>query len=145
MAFRLRSGEELFARARVHWLTYTYSFIWFVVGVVIYHGAMVSHQYEWRWVGYLFIFPFVYKYISNKFKKFIVTNQRIYIRTGIIARNENEIPINKVNNVELRENFFQRIFGTADILILTGNDQLIELEYISHPEQFKEAIAYAIE
>ena len=145
MPFYLRNDEQLFAKARVHWITYIYPFIWFVAGIIIYHAAMSTHHYAWRWVGYLFIFPLIYRYISNKFKRFVVTNQRVYIKTGIIARNENEIPINKVNNVELREGFFQRLLGTANIVILTGNDQLIELEHISRPGEFKDAIAYAIE
>jgi uncharacterized membrane protein YdbT with pleckstrin-like domain len=145
MALNLRKDEDVLAEADFHWLVYAYPFLWFAAGFFIILSEIDIHQIHYVWIGIVLILPFLYKYISNKCKQYIVTSQRIYISSGILSRRENEIPIQKINNVEMTRSILQMFFGAGNVLILVGNDAITEINYIAQPQKFKDAISFAIE
>lgn len=95
-------------------------------------------------LGFCLILPFFYVYLSNRYKIYLVTNERVFIRTGIIFCNEKDIPIAKINDVLLQQGFLQMIFGAGDILIQVGNDSGTLIKDVQNAKEFKEAIIMAI-
>ncbi|APJ02471.1 PH domain-containing protein [Silvanigrella aquatica] len=89
--------------------------------------------------------PFVYKWLQNKSKKYIVTNQRVYIENGIIAKSETELPLNKINDILLKQGIVQRLVGAGNIRIFTGNDKPTIIFDIDAPDSFKNKLTEMIE
>jgi uncharacterized membrane protein YdbT with pleckstrin-like domain len=72
---------------------------------------------------------------------FVVTNQRVIYRSGVIARNGIEIPVRKVNNVSFHQSVIERIVGAGDILIESGGEDGQSLfSDIRDPEQVQNII-----
>jgi uncharacterized membrane protein YdbT with pleckstrin-like domain len=72
---------------------------------------------------------------------FVVTNQRVIYRSGVIARNGIEIPVRKVNNVSFNQSFIERIVGAGDLLIESGGEDGQSLfSDIRDPEQVQNII-----
>ncbi len=67
----------------------------------------------------LFSLPFVI--LRWLFFQFQITPNAVNIHTGIIARQYRSIPIEKIQNVEIRQNFLQRILGLAQVSIETAS------------------------
>lgn len=55
------------------------------------------------------------------FFQFQITPTAVNIHTGIIARQYRSIPVEKIQNVEIRQNFLQRILGLAQVSIETAS------------------------
>lgn len=75
-------------------------------------------------VIYLFIFLFTVPsiFISYFFFKFSVTPRFVSIKRGFIARLDRSIPIERIQNVNVIQNFLHRILGIAHVEIETAGD-----------------------
>ncbi len=95
--------------------------------------------------GIALFIPYMYKRLDNRLKIYAVTNQRVYIRRGIININEKDIPLAKINDVQISQTLSQRLFGAADVLIQVGNDESnICIEDVNYPRQFRDTIISSI-
>lgn len=88
--------------------------------------------------------PLIYTVMKNKCKQYLVTNERLYIEEGIFNKRKRDIPLNKVNDIEVAQGVLQRFFHAGDILIMTGNDKPICLGNVAFADIFKKNIYAAI-
>lgn len=76
---------------------------------------------------------------------FVLTNQRVIFRAGVIARTGIEIPLYRVNNVNFHQSIFERMIGAGDLLIESGGeDGLAVFDNIRDPEQVQSFIQRAM-
>ena len=53
---------------------------------------------------------------------FVITSDRIIFRSGVVAKNGIEIPLERVNNVLFSQSVFERVLGAGDLLIESGGE-----------------------
>lgn len=53
---------------------------------------------------------------------FVVTSDRVIFRSGVIAKNGIEIPLDRVNNVIFSQSIIERLLGAGDLLIESGGE-----------------------
>jgi uncharacterized membrane protein YdbT with pleckstrin-like domain len=152
MAIRLREGEVIRIEAKIHWSAYLFPSSSALIGVLIaglcIYGFLMNNQHSGL-QQFLMIFPFflialtpfLARLVQNKFRRCIVTNERIYIEEGLISKVTSDIPLNKINDVSLIQSIPQRLAGSGDIAIMTGNDSTVRFINIAHPEEFRDAIS----
>lgn len=76
---------------------------------------------------------------------FVVTSQRVIFREGVLARRGVEIPLERVNNVNFAQSFFERMVGAGDLLIESASSDGQQLfSDIRDPEQVQNIIHDAI-
>jgi uncharacterized membrane protein YdbT with pleckstrin-like domain len=64
----------------------------------------------------------VHRYLKWATTNFVITSDRVIYRSGIIAKNGIEIPLERVNNVLFSQGIFERIIGAGDLLIESGGE-----------------------
>ena len=64
----------------------------------------------------------VHRYLRWATTNFVITSDRVIYRSGIIAKNGIEIPLERVNNVSFSQGIFERIIGAGDLLIESGGE-----------------------
>mgnify|MGYP001590441348 CR=1 FL=1 len=96
-------------------------------------------------IALIFFGPFVYRWLQNKTKKYMITTQRVYIEEGIISKKMNEISFDKINDLVLSQNIIQRLVGSGNILILTASGKPTVIKDIEQPHEFKSAISDMIQ
>lgn len=64
---------------------------------------------------------------------FFITPNELVIKSGIFARKQRNIPLSRVQNIEIEQNFLQRILGLARVKIETAGDSQSEglFEFLS--------------
>mgnify|MGYP002624850238 CR=1 FL=1 len=95
-------------------------------------------------IGGILMIPLLVKHLDNHMKTYMVTNQRVCFRRGIVAVTERNVPLTKINDVQLEQSFVQRLFNSGDIVIQTGNDEHVAIKDITHPIEFRNQILFAI-
>lgn len=96
-------------------------------------------------IGCFLFVPYIYKRLDNKLKIYAVTNQRVYLRRGIVNIKEKDIPLAKINDVQIVQSLVQRIFGAGDAIVQVGNDESsMIIQDIAHPREFRDTIISAI-
>jgi uncharacterized membrane protein YdbT with pleckstrin-like domain len=64
----------------------------------------------------------VRKYAQWSTTNFVVTNDRVIFRTGVISKSGIEIPLRRVNNVLFSQSVFERMLGAGDLMIESGGE-----------------------
>jgi uncharacterized membrane protein YdbT with pleckstrin-like domain len=81
------------------------------------------------------------KFISWTRTYFVVTDQRVVYRTGVIARHGVEIPLERINNLNFHQRLFERMIGAGDLEIQSAGDQGTTLfENVRHPDGVQQEI-----
>ena len=123
----LSSGEQVLCTARFHWL-YTFSAIWALIllgiigiGIVIFLRMMIT-----KWTT-----------------EIAVTNKRLIYKRGWIARDTDELGLKKIEEVNLSQGFWGRIFGFGKIRIQGSGGGDVILPTIDDPLTFRREIENA--
>ena len=80
------------------------------------------------------------------FTSYVLTSERVIVRSGMIARSGVEIPLENVNNVLFRQRMVQRLLRYGDVLVESaGESGQSRLSSIPDPEAFQSEIYRARE
>lgn len=101
-----------------------------ILGISLLIPAIISLLYFAYW--YIYVLATVVK----------VSNKRTTLRTGIIARNTTEVQHDDIRNLQIDQNWWQRIFNVGDLaLSSSGQDDLeIHVEGIPRPSDLADLV-----
>ena len=78
-------------------------------------GSDISATWFAVATGIGLVLTYVVGWIKRQTTRYLVTDRRIHIRTGIMSRNERTTHVDRVQNVNLRQTIFQRMLGIGDV------------------------------
>jgi membrane protein YdbS with pleckstrin-like domain len=81
-------------------------------------------------------------WIQVKSCSYRLTNERLFIRRGWLAKHVNELELYRVKDVVVNQGFLQRLLGYGNITVLADDDTTpeVDLVRISSPTKVKEMI-----
>lgn len=111
-------------------------------------GSMVAEPlqatgYLPRWVPFGLILAVTfglaavgYEWLRYRHYRYDLTDETLNIDSGVLFRREREIPLGRVQNVDISRSILQRVLGIADVGIETAGGSSTEaaLQYVSHAE-----------
>jgi len=75
------------------------------------------------------------KYLQWLRTYFVVTDQRVLYRTGVLARHGVEIPLDRVSNINFHQGIWERIIGAGDLEVQSAGEEGDTLfENVRHPD-----------
>lgn len=75
------------------------------------------------------------------FTNYVLTTERIIVRSGMLARNGTEIPLEHVHNVLFSQRIVERLLGYGDVLLESAGSQgQSRLRDIPDPEHFQSQV-----
>jgi uncharacterized membrane protein YdbT with pleckstrin-like domain len=90
---------------------------------------------SWLGIFTLFLGPAIVRWSSE----FVITNRRIIIKTGLIARKTFEMNLSKIESVNVDQTFMGRIFGYGSITIIGTGGTRESFHNIRKPLEFRKA------
>jgi len=132
----LAEGEQVVVHARPHWKTLVgpgFAFL-VTVGVTIYLAGLISTWAGWgrlvlgvlvvAAVVRLVVVPVLRRYTTH----FVVTDRRVLVREGIIARQGIDLPKSRIEGVGFAQSFAERLLGCGTLTIETAASEPLEFE-----------------
>ena len=114
-----------------------------VIGVVV---ALVASVAVGVLTGVvLFAIMIVVGFVRRMATTYMITNQRLYIRRGILSKREQQTRIDRVQNVNTDQRFRDRLLrvGTVDFDTAGTDDSEFRFVGISNPSQVAAAVDHA--
>ncbi len=74
---------------------------------------------------------------------YIITDNKIIRRDGILSRNTQMMPYTMLNRVDLSQTFGQRMLHIGSILVDTGDDRMM-IDHVAHPEKIQQLLSARI-
>jgi uncharacterized membrane protein YdbT with pleckstrin-like domain len=88
------------------------------------------------WVVWLLV-----KFLEWNRTYFVVTDQRVIYRTGIISRHGVEIPLERINNLNFKQGIWERMIGAGDLEVQSAGEEGTTLfENVRHPDGVQQEI-----
>lgn len=144
----LTDDEEVIREFHPHWRVLLPATGWTVLG-----AAVIAAGFVWGgdndligWIGLavgllVVLVLGVPKFISWRFKIYVLTTERIIVRDGIIRRGSTEIPLENINDVRFTQGVIERLLGHGDVLIESAGSQGQQrLTDVPDPEAFQSEV-----
>ena len=141
----LSGGETVIREFRPHWRMLFVPFGWTVLltAAVILTWIFPPEQKWFDWgitaiAGVAWLILGLYPFISWWFTTYVLTNERLITRRGILARHGLEIPLEQITNVLFAQNILERVLRSGDLLIESaGTSGQSRFSDIPEPEEFQ--------
>ena len=141
----LSPNERVVIHKHPHWkmLVLPVLVLLVTVGVGAYLASLVSdqswHLIAWIVLGALAVLLVVWftivPLIRWRTTHFVVTSQRVLVREGVLSRTGIDIPLTRINSVQFRHSFFQRLLGCGTLVIESASDEPLEFDDIPQVER----------
>lgn len=136
-------GETVVLDLRPHWwyfsrhIVTSVPLLFLVVGTSAIPDAGVYNVVKWPVVVLVLVWSLwlANKYLQWRRTYFVVTNQRVLYRTGVLGRHGVEIPLDRISNINFHQGIWERIIGAGDLEVQSaGEEGDTRFENIRHPD-----------
>ena len=137
----LNADEELLAELKPHWIflfgpLFTSIGVWAAIIVIL-----IVWQNPPGWTNYpiviLALVPGLWllgRYVRWRSYDVALTSTRILVRQGILGRDTVQLRLQRITEVNIRQELFERILQTGSLVIdVQGEDDSMTLEYMRKP------------
>jgi membrane protein YdbS with pleckstrin-like domain len=149
----LAPGESIAYRARYHWIFYrttlalllvasVFGLWWWISGERLHAGPASS---VFRVIALLLLAAalvhFLFRRIRASADEFVVTTRRVIRKTGLVAREAEHAPIEKIQDITVDQGVLARLLGYGTATLETASESgRIVFPDIANPERFRSAI-----
>ncbi len=116
--------------------------VWLFVRLVTAEPT-VGEGVGWIIVALFGVLSFLISQVLMITTEFGVTSQRVIFKSGIVSRHTNEIPLKALENVNLHQGFWSRLFGFGHLEINGSGGSLVVSHAVQDPVGLRVAIAEA--
>lgn len=145
----LNPGEEIVLELRQHWIALTIPVLW---SALILAALVVLLWVSGSWPGWTRLGMVVvaliaffalagWRFASWAMRHFVLTTERVISRSGVIAKQAIDIPLDTINDIHFNQSIIERMFGSGNLVISSasefGNN---EFRFIRDPEKVQNLI-----
>jgi membrane protein YdbS with pleckstrin-like domain len=146
----LAPGESILYRARYHWVFYRFSIVVLFLAAVLGFFALRARSVQEgeqtaSWVAWLALafaviglVTFVARRIRANMDEFVVTNRRVIRKVGLIAREVQHAPLEKIQDITIEQGIMGRMLGYGTVIVETASEKgMLIFPAVASPESFR--------
>lgn len=122
----LNDDEEVAVDLHPHWLFFAKAVAWLVAAIIFGIVSLTLDIEALRWIALAAIVITAlmvgHRYLQWISTNFVVTNDRVIYRSGVVTKRGIEIPLERVNTVHFSQGVLERMTGTGDLQIESGGE-----------------------
>ena len=146
----LAPGETILHRARYHWVFYRFSIAVLVLAGILGAAALYARRAQageevGRPLGLLAaafvaiaLVAFLARRIRANMDEFVVTNRRVIRKVGLVAREIQQAPLEKIQDITIEQGVLGRMLGYGTVIVETASEKgMLVFPAIAGPESFR--------
>jgi membrane protein YdbS with pleckstrin-like domain len=146
----LAPGERILYRARYHWVFYRFSIVVIVLAAALAAAALYSKsERAWDevgrpllWVAAAFVaialVGFVMLRVRANMDEFVVTNRRLIRKVGMVSREVQQAPIEKIQDITVEQGVLGRMLGFGTVIVETASEKgMLIFPSVAAPDNFR--------
>jgi uncharacterized membrane protein YdbT with pleckstrin-like domain len=147
----LNEGEQVILDLRPHWSYFLGHAAVLLLALIAFVAVAVaiSHDVLTLGVGAVVLIALAWlvaRYLSWTTTEFVVTSDRLILRSGVVSKRGMEIPLERVNTVFFSQKLRERLFGFGDLVVESGGERGQQvINNVPHPERVQSVIHGAME
>jgi uncharacterized membrane protein YdbT with pleckstrin-like domain len=147
----LNEGEQVILDLRPHWSFFVgpAALLLVTVAALVVLAAVGAPDWLLLVAGAVVLFALVRlvaRYARWTTTEFVVTSDRLILRSGVLSKRGIEIPLERVNTVFFNQRLRERILRYGDLVIESGGERGRQvISDVPHPERVQSVIHAAVE
>ena len=151
----LADHERLVLDLRPHWVALIAPIAWILLALVAYGAYAIGTEsagpdaVSWIVIGLalvVVVWKGVHPIIEWATINFVLTSDRLITRSGIIAKQSKEIPLERINDVTFTQSILERMVGSGDLMIESAGERgQNRISNVRSPEQVQLTIYKEVE
>jgi uncharacterized membrane protein YdbT with pleckstrin-like domain len=146
-------GEAIVLRARYHWIIYRGAFLLIFLSVLLGAASIYASRTSpgsgvARPVGFLALaflvlgaVTWLLRWVRAEADEFVVTNRRVIRKVGLFAREIEQAPLEKIQDITVDQGTIGRVLDCGTVTIETASERgSMTFPRIAHPEAFRNAL-----
>jgi uncharacterized membrane protein YdbT with pleckstrin-like domain len=138
----LSDSESVLLSAKLHWIGYAPAFIW--LAIVVWLITAIEDTATSDLIGFIgipiVIASFLLFWIRSRTTELAVTDRRVVAKTGLIARDTNELNRAKIEGVDVQQSVLGRLLNYGTISVRGTGGAIAPIPRISNPIAFRKAV-----
>jgi uncharacterized membrane protein YdbT with pleckstrin-like domain len=126
----LTKDEVVVYDMRPHWKSLLFPALGLILIVFVGVFLLSAIPSDWDWARYLvlgvaavlLIWWVAIPVIRWATSQYVITNRRVIVRTGIIARQGRDMPLQRINDVHFDYGIIDRMLGCGDLVIESASE-----------------------
>ena len=150
----LLDDEQVVVHKHPHWKMLVLPVLAFllIVGLGSYAAALIAGR-SWQFSGWIglavlggigVLWLTVVPLLRWRTTHFVLTTRRVLVREGILTRSGIDISTNRINTVQSRSSFLDRILGCGTLIIESASDEPLECDDIPQVERVRSLLYYEV-
>jgi uncharacterized membrane protein YdbT with pleckstrin-like domain len=144
----LGPNESVIDETKLHWILFVKPvfFIFLAILLMVLTGDFADQYGLYIGGGLLFIclFSFLIRLIKYMCTEIVLTNNRIIVKTGFIARSTRDISLKKVEGIDIKQSILGRIFNYGSMNVRGTGTGNVWYTRIADPCSFQSALSNAL-
>ena len=144
----INEGETVALDLHPHWwyfskhiLTGIPLFLALIGVLTLSGGVQTVAGWAWAILAVIWAVWLAIKYVQWQYTHFVVTDDRVIFRTGMLSKHGVEIPLERINNINFDQRIFERMIGAGDLDIESaGREGQSHFEDVRHPDGVQQEI-----
>ena len=146
----LAPGESILYRARYHWIFYRFSIIVLVLAAGLWLASRSATQQQagdqigrpLGWIAAAFVVIALIAFLARRFRanmdEFVVTNRRVIRKVGLVSREIQHAPLEKIQDVTIEQGILGRMLGYGTVIVETASEKgMLVFPAIAAPESMR--------
>jgi uncharacterized membrane protein YdbT with pleckstrin-like domain len=132
----LREGEKIIIKGRI-----SEGIFWKAFGVLMIAllFAMIAIPLG-LFLGFVALLSFLYAFLLRKFLMMIVTNQRIFFRSGLLKVDTVQVRLDKVESVEIQRTLTGQMLGYGTVVLTGIGSRYSYIRYLANAAEVRNTI-----
>lgn len=135
----LMSGEYIAYEAKLHRIIYAWPFIVALLAIGIFFIPNLAFKIAICIVLAIWLIALGWAISIHGGRQYVVTNNRLIFKRGIINRNSHELLLKKCEGVQVDQSIMGRLLDYGTVIVTTG-EVTNSYKFISHPLRFTTCI-----
>ncbi len=135
----LMSGEFVAYEAKQHGIIYAWPVVVALLAIGVFFIPNLEFMYAALIVLVVWLFAACWAISIYGGRQYVVTNNRLIFKRGIINRNSHELLLKKCEGVQVDQSIMGRILDYGTVQVTTG-EVTNSYKFISHPLRFSSSI-----
>jgi uncharacterized membrane protein YdbT with pleckstrin-like domain len=143
----LGPNESLVCEAKLHWILFLKPIFFILLAItltVLLNKYLGEYGLYGLYVGcglvMICIFFFLSRLIKRVCTEIALTNNRIIVKNGFIARSARDISLKKVEGIDIKQSIFGRIFNYGSMSVRGTGSGEVWYTRIANPYSFQRAL-----
>ncbi len=135
----LLPNEKILYRTHRHWIVFFHVIVWVLLTFFVVYAMGFNSGFTWI-ISTFTLIAFFYAFIDYQLSELAVTNMRVLVKVGFIARSSLETNLQNIATISVDQSVLGRILGYGTLNIYDTGWMRSPFSFITDPFEFRRIV-----